>query len=436
MNARSNPSSRRTRPPRTSQPLRVGVIAGPYIPVPPPAYGGTETMIHNLCVGLDRLGHEVHLVTVGDSTCPVRRSAVFEGPPGSIGEPTAEIVHARAAYAVLGDVDVIHDHTAIGPQLGSGTNGGIPVVTTVHGPFTPELRMMHATRPPGLALVAISHAQRAMAPDLDIDAVIHHGVDLDLHRPGPGGGGYLMSIGRMSPDKGPDRAIEIARRAGLPLVLAAKMREPGEIAYFEDHVRPLLGPDVTFVGEADVDTRLDLLRHAEALLNPILWPEPFGLVMAESLACATPVLAFRRGAAPEIVDDGTTGFLCDDLDDMVAAVERLGELDRAACRAAAAERFSRERMATDHQTLYARLAGRARLDLALDLDLDLDLDLEKLDGVGEPALRPGADGAAAGTVTSFDPARGRGRRRAGLRRRGSGTRGPAADSVADPVAEA
>jgi glycosyltransferase involved in cell wall biosynthesis len=180
-----------------------------------------------------------------------------------------------------------------------------------------------------------------------------------------------MFIGRMSPDKGPDRAIEVARRAGRPIVLAAKMREPGEMAYYEQHVRPLLGPDATFLGEADTATRLEFLQNAEALVNPIRWPEPFGLVMAESLACATPVIAMPYGAAPEIVDDGRTGFLCSGFDEMVEAVDRIGDIDRQVCRQAALERFSVDRMAADHTALYRRLVARARgaqveVDGALD----------------------------------------------------------------------
>lgn len=418
--------------------MRIGVIASPWVPVPPPAYGGTEAVVNNLCVGLERRGHEVYLVTIGDSTCPVTRITVFDHPPAAIGEASSEIVQARAAYALFQDVDVIHDHTTLGPQFLPDTID-VPVVTTVHGPFWPETRMMQATRPANLALIAISHAQRAMAPEVDVEGVIHHGIDLDLYRPGPGGGGYLMFIGRMSPDKGPDRAIEVARRAGMPIVLAAKMRESGEVTYFEQQVRPLLGPDVTFLGEADIETRLDLLRRAEALVNPIRWPEPFGLVMAEALACATPVIALPFGAAPEIVDDGTTGFLCDDLDDMVAAVGRLDRIDRAACRQAAAERFSVDRMAADHEALYERLVERARTNRADDLaPAGVAPTSSFVDAVpagrlamnGRPALE-GIASAAAATVTSFDPARARGRRRFGPRHRPLGSLGPAADPVAE-----
>lgn len=342
--------------------MRIGIVASPWIPVPPPAYGGTETVVNNLCTGLAARGHDVHLVTVGDSTCPVTRSSVFDTPPTGMGEPIVEIVHVRAAYALLEGSDVIHDHTTIGPQFLADTMpSDVPVVTTLHGPFTPQTRLMYATRPERLHLIAISHAQRAGAPEIDVDAVIHHGIDLDLHRAGPGGGGYLMNIGRMSPDKGPDRAIRVARSAGMPLVLVSKMREPAEIAYFHEFVEPLLGPDITFVGEADSEQRLELLRHAEALVNPIQWPEPFGLVMAEALACGTPVIALRHGAAPEIVTDGSTGFLCDDLDEMVAAVARIGDLDRKVVRTTAEKCFSTERMAADHEALYERLIASRRV---------------------------------------------------------------------------
>jgi glycosyltransferase involved in cell wall biosynthesis len=341
--------------------MKIGMIASPWIPVPPPAYGGTETVIHNLCVGLEALGHDVHLIAAGESTCPVRLSSVFAAPPAPIGDSIAEIVHVRAAYDLLrqAGTDIVHDHTIIGPQFLAWTvPPHVPVVTTLHGPFSPQTRRMFRRRPDRLGLVAISRSQRAMAPDVPVDAVIHHGVDLDRYRGGPGRGGYLMFIGRMSRGKGPDRAIEVARRAGMPLVIAAKMREPAENAYFEDAVRPRLGPDVTFVGEARLGERVELLRHAEALVNPIRWPEPFGLVMAESLACGTPVIALSHGAAPEIVDHGRTGFLCDGLEEMARAAGRLGELDRSTARAAAEQRFSVRRMAADHVLLYERLLSQ------------------------------------------------------------------------------
>lgn len=337
--------------------MKIGVITSPWIPVPPPAYGGTETMVDNLCRGLAELGHEVHLATLGASTCPVQRFSVFDEPPGPVSDAMAETVHVQAAYrAFARRVDVLHDHTMLGAHMLAGTvPAGVPVLTTNHGPFTPSARSFYAARPSRVALVTISHAQRATAPEVPVDAVIHHGIDLAAHRPGPGDGGHAMFVGRMTADKGPDRAILAARRAGLRLVLAAKMREPAEVRYFEERVRPLLGADVELLGEADTQARVEALRRARVLLNPIRWPEPFGLVMAEALACGTPVVALRHGAAPEIVDEGVTGFLRDDEDGLVEALGRVGELDRAACRAAAEQRFSQRRMATDHAALYERL---------------------------------------------------------------------------------
>ena len=346
--------------------MRVGIISSPWISVPPPAYGGTEAMVDNLCRSLSDLGHHVRLATVGESTCPVDRVWHYQETPGPIGETMSEVVHVRAAYeALAGTVDVIHDHTTLGPQFLAGTvPAHVPVVTTNHGPFTDTARCMFARRPARVALIAISRSQRATAPEVKVDAVIPHGIDLDQYRFGADVDDYAVFIGRMTEGKGPDRAITVARRAGMRLVLVAKMREPQEVAYFEERVRPLLGPDVEMAGEAEAPVRAELLRHARALINPIRWPEPFGLVMTEALASGTPVVALANGSAAEIVDDGLTGFLCCDEEEMVTALSKVEDLSREACRAAAEQRFSRLRMGMDHERLYERLlvaASRERL---------------------------------------------------------------------------
>ncbi|MPY84059.1 MAG: glycosyltransferase [Actinophytocola sp.] len=316
--------------------MRIGVIAPPSIPVPPPAYGGTEAVVDNLARGLSALGHEVRLFTVG--------------------EP--EVAHVLAAYEELADADVIHDHTALGPLLAAGSSLPTPpVVTTAHGAFDAMRLRSYARIAETVAVVAVSRAQRRYARRIPISAVIHHGVDLDTYTDGPGGGGYLLFVGRMSEDKGVHRAVRIARRAGRMLVIVTTIREPAERRYYEERVAPLLRPDDPQPIEAPLAQRVELMRHADALLSPITWPEPFGLVMAESLACGTPVLAFSYGAAPEIIDHGTTGYLCDGEDQMVAALDRLGELDRVACRNAAVTRFAAERMARDHEHLYRRLTA-------------------------------------------------------------------------------
>jgi len=340
--------------------MRIGLIAPPWVPVPPQAYGGTEVVIDNLARGLQELGHDVRVFTVGESTCPVPSDCIYPTAVSPIGMTVPEAAHVIAAYEALSDMDVIHDHTFLGPLL-AGTAGmrRPPVVTTNHGPFSPETRPIFAHIAQHAAIVSISHSQARMATGIPVAAVIHHGIDLDVHRSGPGDGGYLMFIGRMSPDKGVHHAVRIARKAGRPLVIASKMREPAEVDYFERVVRPLLQDGDEMPAELPLSRRLTLLRGAHALLNPITWREPFGLVMAEALASGTPVLAFPNGAAPEIVDAGRTGFLCQDEEEMASAVGRVPELERQHCRDAAEQRFSMLRMARDHVALYNRILERA-----------------------------------------------------------------------------
>ena len=231
--------------------MRIGLIAPPWIPVPPPAYGGTEVVIDNLARGLTALGHDVRLFTVGESTCPVPRQWLFRSPVEPMGAPAAEAAHVLAAYEALADVDIIHDHTIMGPLL-AGRRGisRPPVVTTFHGPVTPADRRMLAEIARHASIVAISHAHARSFGGVPVTAVIHHGIDLDVYTPGPGTGGYLLFVGRMSADKGVHHAVRAAQRAGWPLVIAAKMREPAERAYFEEQVRPLLGPGDDQAGRA------------------------------------------------------------------------------------------------------------------------------------------------------------------------------------------
>jgi glycosyltransferase involved in cell wall biosynthesis len=339
--------------------MRIGLIAPPWVPVPPPAYGGTEVVIDNLARGLKELGHDVLLFTVGDSTCPVPREFLFREPPAPIGMTVAESAHVLAAYEALADVDLIHDHTLLGPMI-SGLAGmrRPPVVTTNHGPFTDETRPIWARTAKHASIICISHSQARGSGGVPVSAVIHHGIDLDVHQAGDGEGDYLMFIGRMNGDKGVHHAVRIAKQAGQRLILATKMREASEVAYFNTMIRPLLSDDDEMPSEMPLRRRLALLREARGLLNPITWREPFGLVMAEALASATPVLAFPNGAAPEIVDPGRTGFLCQDEAEMVTAIKRIPEIDRDECRRAAERRFSLERMARDHERFYRRVMDR------------------------------------------------------------------------------
>ncbi|MDQ1383266.1 MAG: hypothetical protein QOG65_645 [Actinomycetota bacterium] len=339
------------------QRLRIGIIAPPWAAVPPTGYGGTEAVLDRLGRGLQQLGHDVTLFTTGDSTCPVERRWVLErSQPDRIGDAVTEIEHVVHAYDELRTMDVVHDHTNVGP-LYAWRFADLPGVATNHGPFNEELTAMYRASQGRVALVAISHHQASTAPDLHIDAVIHHGVDPEAFPVGRGDGGYVLFLGRMAPEKGAREAAIAARRAKVPLLMAAKLREATEHAYFDDQVRPLLGDGIEYLGEVDHEQKLALLAGASALLNPIQWPEPFGLVMIEALACGTPVLAFPNGAAPEIVEDGHTGYLCADTDIMSHRIHDARTIDRQACRAAVERHFSTSRMCQDHVALYDRVVA-------------------------------------------------------------------------------
>jgi glycosyltransferase involved in cell wall biosynthesis len=332
--------------------------------VPPTVYGGTEVVVDQLAQGLTRAGCEVTLFATGDSTCPVERRWCYPKALGTLADVSTERAHVALAYRELAGMDVIHDHTLTGPLWASEHGCGMPVVTTAHGEFTSEMRSHYAAvAAAGVSVVAISRSQRLTAPEVPVAAVIHHGIDPASFPFGRGTGGYVMFLGRMHPAKGAHRAIAVARAANRRIVLAAKMWEPAERRYFTECVELLLGPDAVFVGEVGGRHKLDLLANAAALLNPIRWPEPFGLVMIEALACGTPVLTFAEGAAPEIVEHGRSGFICDDEADMAAAIALVPSLDRADCRARVETAFSTDRMVRDHLTLYRHLA-----DCPFDVD--------------------------------------------------------------------
>jgi glycosyltransferase involved in cell wall biosynthesis len=340
--------------------MRVAMIAPPWTPIPPPLYGGIELVVDQLARGISAAGHDVTLYTTGDSTCPVHREWVLPEAEGMrIGMAVPEIRHVLHAYEAVCDHDVVHDHTIAGPFL-SQLYPGLPVVTTIHGPFNEELTDLYRAIAGRVPIICISHAQHAAAPDVPIAGVIHHGIEATQFPYGDGlgdeRGEYLLFLGRMAPDKGAHRAIEVAKRAGVRLMIAAKMRELWERRYFEEHVEKYLDDDIVYLGEVPHEHKLRLLAGASALVFPIRWNEPFGMVMLEAMACGTPVLAFPEGAAPEVIDNGKTGFLCRDEDEMVAAVGRLPEIERSACRQAVEGYFSSERMVAEHIELYEQVA--------------------------------------------------------------------------------
>ena len=342
--------------------LRIGILAPPWVPVPPVGYGGTESVIDRLARGLDLAGHEVRLWATGESTCPVKRGFTFPtARTEAMGASSGALRHTLEGYEWFADegCDVIHDHTLVGPFLGTAT---APVITTNHGPFDdPQLATIFSRLPREIPIIAISQSQASVAPGLGIHVahVIHHGIDVDEVPEGGGRGDehgpYLLFLGRMNPAKGVVEAIEIARTTGHRLLIAAKMREPGELAFYEEVVAPLCTDGVEFVGEVAGAVKERLIGGALALLSPIQWPEPFGLVMIEALAAGTPVISTRRGAAPEIIVHGRTGFLCDDTAALVRAVRSVEHIDRCECRSDVARRFSVDRMVARHVAAYRDL---------------------------------------------------------------------------------
>ncbi len=343
--------------------MRIVIIAPPWVAVPPLAYGGTEAVLDTLARGLHRSGHDVLLYTTGDSTCPVPRGSVLRSAAGvGVAGSATELRHVIHAYQAASGADLVHDHTLVGPVY-ADRFAGLPVVTTNHGPFQSELGDYYRAIGDRTPVIAISHHQASTARGIPVAAVIHHGVDLEQFPVGAGNGGYALFLGRMCPEKGIDTAIGAARRAGIPLRIAAKMSEAAEQLYFDRQIRPLLGGDIDYVGEVGRTEKLTLLGEAVCLLNPIVWPEPFGMVMVEALACGTPVVATPMGAAPEIIDHGVTGFIRSGEESLADALGSAPRLDRRACRRAVAERFSAERMVADHVALYEALVGGNALPL-------------------------------------------------------------------------
>lgn len=338
--------------------MRIGLVAGPWIPVPPITYGGTERVVDRLARGFEAAGHDVLLAAPSESSCPVSRvPGMRPAQLADLNSTASELSHVVRAYAGLQDVDIIHDHTLAGP-LYLHRPAGVPLVTTIHGQLSAEAADIYRSAGRRGAVIAISRDQASRIPDVPVTRVIHHGMDVSSVPVGSGRGGYLCFIGRACPDKGLLEAILVARQAGMPLRFAVKMRQPDELSYFRDVIDPMLGPNEEFLGEVDDAAKYELMGGATAFLNPIQWAEPFGLVMIEALATGTPVVGTAIGSAPEIVEHGKTGYL-GRTRELAGLVLEAAALDRAACRRAVELRFSAERMVAEHLRLFTELLERA-----------------------------------------------------------------------------
>ena len=348
-------------------PLRIAQVAPLYEAVPPGAYGGTERVIATLCDGLVAQGHDVTLFGPTTSMTDAKLQA-FEKPlrerfsaeeMGNVAPHLHQEMLAEVSWR-SGEFDVIHSHLDL-LALPFTRLIATPTVLTLHGrldlDFVRELLPRYGSVP----LVSISNDQRRAVEDLDLTwaATVYNGLDLSRYNEVPhDSDGYLGFVGRIAEEKGPLAAIEVSRRTGVPLRMAAKV-DPTDVAYYEEDVAPQMGSGVDFVGEITEDEKPAFYAGARATLFPSDWPEPFGLVMIESLAAGTPVVALRRGSVPEVIEDGVTGFICDDVDEMADAVGRIGQIDPEACRRGA-ERFTAERMCRGYVDVYRSLL-RSRL---------------------------------------------------------------------------
>jgi glycosyltransferase involved in cell wall biosynthesis len=335
--------------------LRVGIVAPAWFPIPPSRYGGIEWVVSLLADGLVDAGHQVTLFASGDSRTKAELSSVFEEAPSErIGHTFWELAHLLGALVRREEFDLLNDHTGL---LGAALAGTppTPLAHTVHGPLTGEPGAMYeqiARIAPRVRLISLSLNQRRPRPQLPWIANCPNALDFSVYPMQPYRGDYVLFLGRMSPDKGCHRAIAVARELGVPLKIAGKNREPAEQQYFRELVEPHLSDTIEYLGEVTHGEKVELLRNARATLFPIEWEEPFGLVMIESMACGTAVIATRRGAVPEVIEHGVSGIVVDDYSEMAAALEDSDRLDPFAIRRYAEERFAPERMVTDYVAAY------------------------------------------------------------------------------------
>ncbi len=349
--------------------MRIAQIAPLAIRVPPEKYGGTERVVHALTEELVKRGHEVTLFASGDSITSAKLNSVF---PTSIRNSkirpvygfNAPLMHSISrAYVMEKEFDVIHDHVAFpGPSIGAALaeKSTTPAVLTLHGHIEPdhistyrEFRKMN--------IVTISQDLGRDIQDLNLAGFVHNGLPMEHYPFSAQHDGYLLWVGRICLEKGPHHAIVAAKRLNLPLILAGKIEETeaGQ-RYYRKYVKPFLNDQIKWIGEIDETERNDLMARALVFLHPITWREPFGLTIIEANACGLPVVAFNLGAMPEIIEEGKTGFLVKNLDEMVEAIKNVDTIDRAYCRAHALTKFNAAKMAEGYEAIYKKVIDAAK----------------------------------------------------------------------------
>ena len=339
--------------------MRIAQVAPPWVAVPPSGYGGIEWIVAALADGLVDRGHEVTLFATGDSKTKAKLESVFQEAPGPSGIDSIwhDTVHQLLVHGQIDRFDLIHQHTYYSAMV-AAMHLDLPVVHTIHRTLDERMQRIYEPVADRLWFVALSEAHRALMPELRYAGVVYNGIDSDEYPLREEKEDFLLFLGRTHPDKGPLRAIEAARAAGLPLVMSVKVAQPIEREHWEKEVRPALDDDVTVHREVGHREKVDLLGRARAVLFPIDWDEPFGLVMVEAMSSGTPVITTPRGAAPEVVEDGTTGFIVPVegyAEAAAEAIERIDEIDPKACRARVEERFTNDHMLDGYEAVYRKV---------------------------------------------------------------------------------
>jgi glycosyltransferase involved in cell wall biosynthesis len=342
--------------------MKIAILAPVWFAVPPTGYGGIEWVVSLLADALAEAGHDVTLFASGDSHTKATLAFIYpEAPSQQIGRTYWELRHALACYERADEFEVINDHTGmLGATLGATVQ--TPVAHTVHGPLDGEPGEIYGQIgrvAPNVGLISISMNQRKPRPELNWIANVHNALEFSVYPVKPHRGDYLLFLGRLSPDKGAHRAVAVAMEAGLPLKIAGKMQEPKERQYFHELVEPHLVDGIEYLGEVTHGEKVELLQDARATLFPIEWEEPFGLVMIESMACGTPVIATRRGAVPEVIEHGRSGIIVDNYREMAGVLDDADELDPFELRRYVEEEFSPERMVGDYVAAYETAIERS-----------------------------------------------------------------------------
>jgi glycosyltransferase involved in cell wall biosynthesis len=340
--------------------LRIAMVAPAWYPLPPKGYGGTELVVHLLHTELRRMGHDVTVFgAVGSAEgVTMLADAAWSHDLGGQAEMARQATYlARVYKAIAGQrFDVLHDHTGFEGLLLALCSEAAPVVAhTIHGELVEAMSTFYKEVHTRVRLCAISLSQAASAPSLKLAGVVHNAVELPTAPPSPTHERYLIEVARITPDKGQHIAVEVAQRAGRKLILAGKVERSEEgLRYFEEQVEPFLSPTIEYYPNVAGAQKAKLISRAAAGLFPLQWAEPFGLAMVECMVAGTPVLALRSGSTPELIEEGVTGFLGEDADDLVEAASRLDQIDRVRCAAVARERFSPRRMAERYLEVYRR----------------------------------------------------------------------------------